>query len=114
MSHSPGSGDPAATSGTGPGDVPRRVAIVTGAAQGIGQGIAEAFRRAGYAVVGTAGSIDASDATGLLTVSGDIAEPDTAHAVVEQAVDRFGRVDTLVNNAGVFIGKPFTDYTVED
>jgi NAD(P)-dependent dehydrogenase (short-subunit alcohol dehydrogenase family) len=92
----------------------RRVAIVTGASQGIGAGLATAFRQAGYAVVGTSRSIESSDEPDLLTVQGDIAEPETARRIVEQALDRFGRIDSLVNNAGVFIGKPFTEYTVDD
>ena len=89
----------------------RRVAIVTGASQGIGAGIAAAFRHAGYAVVGTSRSIRASDEPGFLTVQGDIADAETAQRVVDQALDRFGRIDSLINNAGIFIGKPFTDYT---
>ena len=93
---------------------PQRVAIVTGASQGIGAGLVDGFRRSGYAVVGTARSIRPSDEPGYLTVEGDIAQPETADHVVEQALDRFGRVDSLINNAGIFIGKPFTEYTVED
>jgi NAD(P)-dependent dehydrogenase (short-subunit alcohol dehydrogenase family) len=91
-----------------------KVAVVTGASQGIGAGLSAAYRRAGYAVVGTARSIPSSDASDFLTVQGDIAEPDTAQRVVDDALDRFGRIDTLVNNAGVFIGKPFTEYTLDD
>jgi NAD(P)-dependent dehydrogenase (short-subunit alcohol dehydrogenase family) len=90
------------------------VAIVTGASQGIGAGIVAGFRRAGYAVVGTARSIEAADEPDYATVRGDIADPDTARRVVERALDRFGRIDSLVNNAGIFIGKPFTEYTVDD
>jgi NAD(P)-dependent dehydrogenase (short-subunit alcohol dehydrogenase family) len=93
---------------------PRKVAIVTGASQGIGAGLADAYRQAGYAVVATARSMPASDAPDLLTVSGDIAEAQTAERVVEGALDRFGRVDSLINNAGIYIGKPFTEYTLED
>jgi NAD(P)-dependent dehydrogenase (short-subunit alcohol dehydrogenase family) len=93
---------------------PRRVAIVTGASQGIGEGIAAAFARAGYAVVATSRSIQPSSEPGFVAVPGDIAEADTAERVVEQALDRFGRVDTLINNAGIFIGKAFTDYTQQD
>ena len=93
---------------------PQRVAIVTGASQGIGAGLVDGFRRCGYAVVGTARAIRPSDDPGYLTVEGDIAQPETADHVVEQALNRFGRIDSLVNNAGIFIGKPFTDYTVED
>ena len=59
----------------------------------------------------TARSIPHSDEPGFLTVQGDITEADTAHRVVEQALERFGRIDSLINNAGIFIGKPFTDYT---
>ena len=91
-----------------------KVAIVTGASQGIGMGIAAAFRRAGYAVVGTSRSMPLSDEPDFLTVQGDIAEVETAQRVVERALDRFGRIDSLINNAGVFIGKAFTDYTPDD
>jgi NAD(P)-dependent dehydrogenase (short-subunit alcohol dehydrogenase family) len=92
----------------------RPVAIVTGASQGIGAGLVAGLRRAGYSVVGTARSIDASGDPDYLTVAGDIAEAETAQRVVDGALDRFGRIDSLVNNAGIFIGKPFTDYTVDD
>jgi NAD(P)-dependent dehydrogenase (short-subunit alcohol dehydrogenase family) len=92
----------------------RKVAIVTGGSQGIGAGVVEAFRLAGYAVVATSRSIEPSGDPDVLTVNGDIADADTAHRVLETALDRFGRVDTLINNAGIFIGKPFTDYTAED
>ena len=93
---------------------PRRVAVVTGASQGIGAGLVTAYRRAGYAVVGTSRAIGASADADYLTVQGDIADPATARRVVERALDRFGRIDSLVNNAGLFIGKPFTEYTAED
>lgn len=92
----------------------RKVAIVTGASQGIGAGLVEGFRGAGYAVVGSSRSIDPSDTPDYLTVRGDIAEVETAQMIVEQAVNHFGRVDSLINNAGIFISKPFTDYTIED
>ena len=91
-----------------------KVAVVTGAPQGIGAGVADAFRGAGYAVVATSRSINASDQSDFLTVRGDIAEAETAQSVVELAVRRFGRIDSLINNAGIFIGKPFTDYTLDD
>ena len=91
-----------------------RVVIITGASQGIGAGLVAAFRRVGYSVVGTSRSIHSSDEADFLTVPGDISEVETAHRVVEQAIDRFGRIDSLVNNAGIFIGKPFTEYTVDD
>src|SRR5690349_21248315 len=92
----------------------RKVAIVTGGSQGIGAGVVEAFRHAGYAVVATSRPIEPSGDPDVLTVNGDIADADTAERVLETALDRFGRVDTLINNAGIFIGKPFTDYTAED
>jgi NAD(P)-dependent dehydrogenase (short-subunit alcohol dehydrogenase family) len=92
----------------------RKVAIVTGASRGIGAGVAAAFVRAGYAVVATSRSIEPSGEPGLLTVPGDIADPTTAQRVVEAALDRFGRIDTLINDAGIYIAKPFTDYTQDD
>jgi NAD(P)-dependent dehydrogenase (short-subunit alcohol dehydrogenase family) len=92
----------------------RKVAIITGASQGIGAGLVAAFRRAGYAVVGTSRSIPHSDEPDFLTVPGDVASVETAARVVDRALDRFGRIDSLVNNAGVFIGKPFTEYTLDD
>jgi NAD(P)-dependent dehydrogenase (short-subunit alcohol dehydrogenase family) len=91
-----------------------KVAIITGAERGIGAGLVDGFRRAGYAVVGTSLSIPAADESDFLTLQGDITDAETARRVVEAALDRFGRIDTLVNNAGIYIGKPFTEYTVED
>ncbi|HJZ60848.1 MAG TPA: SDR family oxidoreductase [Miltoncostaeaceae bacterium] len=91
-----------------------KVAVITGASQGIGEGLVAGFRQSGYAVVGTARSIRPIDEPDCLTVEGDITDPGTADLVVERALERFGRIDTLVNNAGVFIGKPFTEYTVDD
>lgn len=92
----------------------QKVAIVTGASRGIGAGIVAGLRSADYKVVATARSIPPADNADILTVEGDIAYESTADRVVESALDRFGRVDTLVNNAGVFIGKHFTDYTPSD
>jgi NAD(P)-dependent dehydrogenase (short-subunit alcohol dehydrogenase family) len=93
---------------------PQPVAIISGAERGIGAGLAAAFRRAGYAVVATSRSIPASDDSDLLTVHGDITDAETSRRVVERALERFGRIDSLINNAGVYIGKPFTDYTSDD
>ena len=93
---------------------PPKVAIITGASQGIGAGLVAAFRHAGYAVVGTSRSIRPSDESGYLTVQGDISEAKTAKRVAEQTLDRFGRIDSLINNAGLFISKPFTDYSPDD
>ncbi|MFJ4890148.1 SDR family NAD(P)-dependent oxidoreductase [Streptomyces sp. NPDC088788] len=92
----------------------QKVAIITGASQGIGADLLAAYRKQGYAVVGTSRSIAPTDDTDVLTVQGDIADPATAERVVAAAIERFGRVDALVNNAGVFVAKPFTDYTADD
>jgi NAD(P)-dependent dehydrogenase (short-subunit alcohol dehydrogenase family) len=92
----------------------RKVAIVTGASQGIGEALVAALRQAGYAVVGTSRSIEPSSDQDFVTVRGDISDGDTADRVVREALERFGRIDSLINNAGVFLSKPFTDYTVDD
>ncbi len=92
----------------------QKVAIVTGASQGIGAGVVKAFRKAGYAVVATSRTIGAQADEGIVAVAGSIEDRKLAERVVATAVDRFGRVDTLVNNAGLFLSKPFTEYTVED
>jgi NAD(P)-dependent dehydrogenase (short-subunit alcohol dehydrogenase family) len=91
-----------------------RVAIITGASQGIGAGLADAFHRAGYGVVATSRMIQRSDEADVVAVQGDIADAETARRVVDQALDRFGRIDSLINNAGIYIGKPFTEYTLDD
>jgi NAD(P)-dependent dehydrogenase (short-subunit alcohol dehydrogenase family) len=92
------------------------IAIITGASQGIGAGLVAGYRRAGYAVVGVALSFPPADReeSNYIAVAGDIADAETARRAVDQALERFGRVDTLINNAGIYIGKPFTEYTVED
>src|SRR5215468_1426974 len=92
----------------------QKVAIITGASQGIGEALVKAYRDRNYRVVANARSIKPSSDPDVLTVAGDIADPKTAERVVSQALERFGRIDTLVNNAGIFIAKPFTDYTDED
>ncbi|MEV6646933.1 SDR family oxidoreductase [Amycolatopsis sp. NPDC051371] len=92
----------------------QKVAVVTGASQGIGAAVVEAYRKLGYAVVANSRSITQSGDAGLLAVAGDIADPAVGARVIEQALATFGRVDTLVNNAGVFTAKPFTDYTGDD
>ncbi|MCX5062906.1 MULTISPECIES: SDR family NAD(P)-dependent oxidoreductase [unclassified Streptomyces] len=91
-----------------------KVAIITGASQGIGAALVEGYRKLGHAVVATSRTIAPVDDAGVLTVQGDIADPATAERVVAAAVERFGRIDTVVNNAGIFVAKPFTDYTAED
>jgi NAD(P)-dependent dehydrogenase (short-subunit alcohol dehydrogenase family) len=92
----------------------QKVAIITGGSQGIGVGIVEAYRQRGWAVVANSLSIKPSKDPDILTVRGDVSEQATADQIMSKALDRFGRVDTLVNNAGVFVSKPFIDYTAED
>jgi NAD(P)-dependent dehydrogenase (short-subunit alcohol dehydrogenase family) len=94
--------------------VNQKVAVITGASQGIGAALVQAYRKHGWAVVANSRSIPASDDADVVTVAGDIADPTVARIVIDTAVRDFGRVDTLVNNAGVFIAKPFTDYTAAD
>ncbi len=91
-----------------------KVAIITGGSQGIGAGLVTGYRGRGWAVVATASTITPSRDPGVLTVAGDIADPATAGQIVGAALERFGRLDTLANNAGVFISKPFTGYTAAD
>jgi NAD(P)-dependent dehydrogenase (short-subunit alcohol dehydrogenase family) len=92
----------------------QKVAVVTGASQGIGAAVVEAYRKLGYAVVANSRSITPSGDAGILAVAGDIADPAVGARVIDQALATFGRVDALVNNAGVFIAKPFTEYTGDD
>lgn len=91
----------------------RKVAVVTGASQGIGAGLVEAFLKKGDRVVATSRSIAPSNNPDLITIAGDIGDPATGKRVIEEALARFGRVDTLVNNAGIFIPNAFTEYTPE-
>ena len=91
-----------------------KVAIITGASRDIGAGLVTGYRRRDWAVVASGRTIRRSLDPEVLTVPGDIAEPATASRIVDAALERFGRVDTLVNNAGVFISKPFTGYTAAD
>jgi NAD(P)-dependent dehydrogenase (short-subunit alcohol dehydrogenase family) len=92
----------------------RKVAVITGASQGIGAALVKAYRDRNYRVVATARSVKPSSDADILVVPGDIAERKTAERTISEAVKRFGRVDTLVNNAGIFITKPFTQYTEAD
>ena len=91
-----------------------KVAIITGASRGVGAGLTAAYRRRGWAVTASAAVIRPSGDEDLLTVPGDITEPATAARIIDAALDRFGRIDTLVNNASVVISRPFTDYTTAD
>ncbi|MFE1925927.1 SDR family NAD(P)-dependent oxidoreductase [Streptomyces asoensis] len=92
----------------------KKVAVITGASQGIGAGLVASYRKLGHRVVATSRNISPSDDPDVLTVRGDIAEPAAAEHLVATAIERFGRIDTLVNNAGLFIGRPFTEYSQED
>jgi NAD(P)-dependent dehydrogenase (short-subunit alcohol dehydrogenase family) len=96
------------------GGTGQRVAVITGASQGIGAGLVAGYRAQGWAVVANARTIKPSGDAAVLAVQGDVSQPATADRIVTEALERFGRIDTLVNNAGVFIGKPFTDYAIED
>ena len=95
-----------------------RAAIITGASRGIGAGLVEAFLERGYNVVATSRNITKEKpfaaAGNVALVDGDIGDPGTAARIVDSAVSRFGRIDVLINNAGVLIAKPFTEYTAED
>jgi NAD(P)-dependent dehydrogenase (short-subunit alcohol dehydrogenase family) len=92
----------------------QKVAIVTGASQGIGAGLLKAFRVRNYRVVATSRSLKPVDDPPVVTVQGDVGSTETAEKVVKAAVERFGRIDTLVNNAGMFMAKPFTAYSRDD
>ena len=91
-----------------------KVAIVTGGSHGIGAGVVDAYRQQGWAVVANALTIKPSDDDDLLTVEGDVSKPETGERIVSEALEHFGRVDTLINNAGLFVSKPFTEYTADD
>ena len=96
----------------------RKTVIVTGASQGIGAGVVQAFLARGYDVVGTARSatksreLSASDHLAL--IDGDIGQFETAQKVAELATKRFGSIDAVVASAGIFLVKPFTEYTADD
>jgi NAD(P)-dependent dehydrogenase (short-subunit alcohol dehydrogenase family) len=92
----------------------RKVAVITGASRGIGAALAEAYRDLGYRIVAIARSIGQSDDPDVLAVPGDIADRRTAERSIAEGVARFGRIDTLVNNAGIFVAKPFTRYSETD
>jgi len=92
----------------------QKVAIVTGASQGIGASLVKAFRDRNYRVLANSRSIQPSSDPDVIAVAGDIAERAVAERIVAEALGRFGRIDTLVNNAGIFTAKPFTAFTAED
>jgi NAD(P)-dependent dehydrogenase (short-subunit alcohol dehydrogenase family) len=92
----------------------QKVVIITGASQGIGAGLVHAYRDRNYRVVATSRSIKESADPDILAVAGDISKPETAERIVRETLERFGRIDSLVNNAGVFLAKPFVEMTQED
>jgi NAD(P)-dependent dehydrogenase (short-subunit alcohol dehydrogenase family) len=92
----------------------KKVAVITGASQGIGAALVEAYRALDYRVVATARSIKPTNDGDVIAVPGDIAERSTAARAMSEGMARFGRIDTLINNAGIFIAKPFTRYTEAD
>ena len=96
----------------------RKVVVVTGASQGIGAGLVEAFSSRSYRIVATSRSIRPSLRPSLrpdlVSVAGDIGDPTTGPRVIEEALKQFGRIDTLINNAGIFVANRFTQYTAED
>ena len=94
----------------------KKTAIITGASQGIGAGLVAAFLKEGYNVVATSRNVSQSLAAspGLVIIDGDIGDWETAAKAVEAAIKHFGTIDVLVNNAGIFFTKPFTDFTTEN
>ena len=92
----------------------QKVAVVTGGSQGIGAGLVEAYRQQGWAVVANSRTIKPSDDPDVLTVDGDLSEPETTDRIIGAAVHGFARIDTLINNAGAYISKPFTEFTYDD
>lgn len=92
----------------------QKIAIVTGASQGLGAGIVKGYRDAGYVVVANSRNMMQGPDENIVAVPGNIGDRTVAEKVVKTAIERFGRIDTLINNAGIFIGKPFTEYTPDD
>jgi len=92
----------------------QKVVVVTGASQGIGAALVKAYRARGFRVVANSRNIQPSSDEGVLAVPGDIGDRAVAERVITQGIARFGRIDSLVNNAGIFVAKPFTQYTQED
>ncbi len=95
-------------------DTDAKVAVVTGASQGIGAALVQGFRERDYRVIAVSRSIKPSADANVVAVQGDVSDPKTADMAVKEALDRFGHIDTLVNNAGMFMAKPFTMYSNED
>ena len=94
--------------------IAQKVVVITGASQGMGAALVEAYRDRDYGVVATARSIRPTNDEQILVVPGDITDRKTAERAISEGLARFGRIDTLINNAGVFVAKPFTQYTEAD
>jgi NADP-dependent 3-hydroxy acid dehydrogenase YdfG len=92
----------------------QKVAVITGASGGIGAALVKAYRDRNYRVVATARSMEPLIGNDVVVVAGDIADRKTAEGAISEGMARFGRIDTLINNAGIFISKPFTQYTEAD
>jgi NAD(P)-dependent dehydrogenase (short-subunit alcohol dehydrogenase family) len=92
----------------------RKVVIITGASQGIGEALVKAYRDQNYRVIANSRSIKPGSDEDVLAIAGDISQPETAERIVREGLKRFGRIDSLVNNAGVFLSKAFTEFTVAE
>lgn len=92
----------------------QKVAVITGASQGIGAELVRAYRGAGFRVVANSRSIRAAGDPDVIAIAGDISDPATADRIISEGIERFGRIDTLVNNAGIFTAKPFTEFSLAD
>jgi NAD(P)-dependent dehydrogenase (short-subunit alcohol dehydrogenase family) len=91
-----------------------KVVIVTGGSRGIGAGVVAEYRRRGWAVVVASRTVKPTGDPAVLAVDGDLSVPATIDRIITGALESFGRIDTLINNAGVFLSKPFTEYTLDD
>ena len=103
-----------ASDGNAMNEASHKVAVITGGSQGIGASLVAAYRGQGWRVVASARAMKPAADPGVLTVDGDITDPATAGRIISGALRRFGRIDTLINNAGLYVSKPFTDYTAQD
>src|SRR5258708_21985853 len=91
----------------------QKVVVITGASQGFGGALVKAYRDRNYRVIANSRSIKPSKDSDVLTIAGDVADPKTADRIVQEGLAHFGRIDTLINNAGIFIAKPLINYTAE-
>ena len=92
----------------------QRVAIITGGSFGVGAALVAAYRKLGWAVVANARKIAPLDDPHVVVIEGDIAEPAITARIIDETIERFGRIDTLVNNASIYPSKSFTEYTYDD